>query len=108
MNGALQRKVTINNPNGLHMRPSAAFAELAARYQSNVLVITSDGRSLNGKSIWDLMTIGVAGFPGSEVLLQVEGPDAVEAIDALAVQLASIPNPDPDSAPTSVSPGGSG
>jgi phosphotransferase system HPr (HPr) family protein len=92
MNDApLQRKVTVNNPNGLHMRPIGAFVELANGYQSSVVIVTHDGRSLNGKSPWDLMTLGEAGLPGSELVLQVDGPDADAALEALAAQLAAVP-----------------
>ena len=68
MNGApLQRKVMLVNPNGLHMRPSAAFVQLAGKFQSNVTV-TYDGKSVNGKSLWDLLLL--AALPGSELLLE--------------------------------------
>jgi phosphotransferase system HPr (HPr) family protein len=95
MNGApLERVVTINNPNGLHMRPCAAFVEAANAFESAVTIVTRDGRALNGKSILDLMGVGLAGLAGSELLLRVEGPDAPEALEVLAVQLASVPNYD--------------
>jgi phosphotransferase system HPr (HPr) family protein len=90
MNGApLKRKVTINNPQGLHMRPCATFSSLAWRFQSNVTVTRGDGYSVNGKSPLDLMTL--AALPGSELVLEVEGPDAAEALEALAEQLAAVP-----------------
>jgi phosphotransferase system HPr (HPr) family protein len=84
----LQRKVVLANPNGLHLRPSAAFAELAGHYQSNVCV-SLDGRTVNGKSIWDL--ISLAAMPGSELTLEADGPDAAEALEALAELLARVP-----------------
>jgi phosphotransferase system HPr (HPr) family protein len=85
----LVRKVILANPQGLHMRPSAAFVEMAGRFQSNVTV-TLDGRSVNGKSIWDLLLL--AAMPGSELVLQVDGPDAQQALDALAALLAKVPS----------------
>jgi phosphotransferase system HPr (HPr) family protein len=84
----LQRKVVLANPNGLHLRPSAAFAELAGHYQCNVCV-SLDGRTVNGKSIWDL--ISLAAMPGSELMLEADGPDAAEALEALAELLARVP-----------------
>jgi phosphocarrier protein HPr len=84
----LQRKVVLANPNGLHLRPSAAFAELAGHYQCNVCVCL-DGRTVNGKSIWDL--ISLAAMPGSELTLEADGPDAAEALEALAELLARVP-----------------
>lgn len=89
MNGApLLRKVFIANPNGLHMRPSAAFVEMAGRFESNITV-HHDGRSVNGKSLWDLLLL--AAMPGSELTLEVDGPDASEALDALSALLAAAP-----------------
>lgn len=89
MNGtSLQRKVLLANPQGLHMRPSAAFVELAGRFQSNVTV-THDGRSVNGKSLWDLLLL--AAMPGCELTLEADGPDAPQALDALAALLATPP-----------------
>ena len=88
MGGPLHRTVSLANPNGLHMRPSAAFVELAGRFQSNVTV-HYDGKTGNGKSIWDLLMLG--GMPGCELTLEVEGADAMEALDALATLLATPP-----------------
>jgi phosphotransferase system HPr (HPr) family protein len=90
MNGVpLQRKVIITNPHGLHMRPSAAFVELAGHYQSTVNVIR-DGRSVNGKSLWDLLLL--AAEPGTELILEADGPDAGDALEALAALLAKPPD----------------
>lgn len=92
MNGAiLQRTVHLANPNGLHMRPSAAFVELAGRFASTVTV-HHDGRSVNGKSIWDLMLL--AAECGSQLTLEVDGPDAPQAIDALSALLSTPPPPE--------------
>jgi phosphotransferase system HPr (HPr) family protein len=93
MNGVPQKRwVLITNPNGLHMRPSVAFATLARNYQSNV-VVTHDGRSVDGKSPLDMMTLGAE--VGTKLLLEVDGPDAAEAIEALAAQLGSNPHAAP-------------
>jgi len=84
----LQRKVVIINPNGLHMRPSAAFAETAGRFQSCVTV-SYDGKSVNGKNLLDLMLL--AAMPGAEVILEADGPDASDALEALVAVLNIIP-----------------
>jgi phosphotransferase system HPr (HPr) family protein len=85
MSVALERNVTVANPNGLHMRPCAAFAELAMRFQSDVLV-RHNGQTANGKSIWDLLSL--AAMPGVILTLQASGPDADEALSALSHLLA--------------------
>src|SRR6516165_11482415 len=88
MNGVpLQHKVVITNPQGFHMRPMAAFAQLASRFESSVKV-SREGQSVNGKSILDLMLLAAA--QGTELTLEVAGPDGREALDAL-VKLLKTP-----------------
>jgi phosphocarrier protein len=92
----LRRTVQITNPIGFHLRPKMAFAKLAERFESSVRVIW-EGRAGDGKSMWDLMLVSAP--QGSEVTIEVSGPDAAAAIDALAAVLASPStdeNPEPD------------
>src|SRR5947209_18897988 len=87
MNGeTLQRKVTIINPQGFHMRPQTAFYQRALQFQSTV-TLCKDDRRVNGKSLWDLMLLGAE--PGAELILEVSGSDAMAALEALAEILAA-------------------
>ena len=87
MNGDnLQRKVRINNPQGFHMRPASLFAQAANQYQSTVF-LCKDNQRINGKSPLELMVLGAD--QGTELTLEVSGPDAHEAIEALARLLAA-------------------
>jgi phosphotransferase system HPr (HPr) family protein len=87
MNGEiLLRRVTILDPQGLHMRPLAAFVQRATQFQSAVTVVKDDQR-VNGKSPLELMLL--AALQGTELLLEVSGPDAHLAIDILAELLAA-------------------
>jgi phosphotransferase system HPr (HPr) family protein len=88
----LQRTVRITNPQGLHMRPSVAFAELAGRYECQVTV-HHEGRSVDGKSPWDLLLL--AAMPGTELTIEAAGPDAEEALDALIDLLSRPPEEEP-------------
>jgi phosphotransferase system HPr (HPr) family protein len=103
MNGnTLQRKVLITNPQGLHLRPVAAFVQLAGRYQCSVTV-SKDGRAVDGRSPLGLMSL--AAEPGSELIVETSGPDALDALDALAALLAAPPSengesPEPPTAET--------
>lgn len=90
----LQRTVHINNPQGLHLRPSAAFAQLAMNYQSNVTLCFGE-TVVNGKSPLELMML--AAPRGSQLVLSVDGPDADVALGALAELLEAIPEDSPDS-----------
>jgi phosphocarrier protein len=84
---SLQRKVVITNPEGLHLRPLSAFAETAGRFQSQVTV-TKDREGVDGKSPLALM--GLAAEQGTVLRIDVSGPDAPAALDALLELLANL------------------
>jgi phosphocarrier protein HPr len=84
--GPFRRVVQIVNPLGLHQRAADRFCRAAKQYASTVTVYNGDRRA-DGKSIWDL--IGLLVFPGMEVVLEVEGPDAAPAIEPLAAILGA-------------------
>jgi phosphotransferase system HPr (HPr) family protein len=83
---SLKQRVLITNPEGFHMRPVTAFAQKAAAFASNVAV-SRDGRTVNGKSPWDMMLM--LSPQGTELELEVDGPDADEALEALVALLNS-------------------
>jgi phosphocarrier protein HPr len=87
MNGEpLRRTFTVANPQGLHMRPITAFVEAANKFQSDVFLGKPGDAKINGKS--PLGLLGLAAEQGTELTLEVAGPDAAEAIDALLDVLA--------------------
>ena len=79
----VSQKITINNPQGLHMRPAGVFAKGVAKYQSDVNLIYN-GKSTNGKSLLNI--IGACIKCGSEIEIQCDGPDEEEALKA-AIEL---------------------
>jgi phosphocarrier protein HPr len=92
MNGEpIRCKVTITNPQGFHMRPMSSFVQLAGKYQSTVHVVRPDGQRIDGKSMLGLL--GLAAEQGTILTLEVSGPDAQTAIEALA-ELMARPQPD--------------
>ena len=82
----LQRRVVVTNPQGFHMRPQSLFVQRANQFASTVTVIKDQVRA-NGKSQWELMLL--AAEQGAELVLEVSGPDAAAALDALAEVLAA-------------------
>lgn len=78
----VRRKVEIDDAFGLRMRTAAAFICLAGRFQSDVWVI-HEGRRYNGKSMRDMLNM--VAERGSRLELEAEGPDAEEAVEALAL-----------------------
>jgi phosphotransferase system HPr (HPr) family protein len=73
--------VTINNPQGLHMRPAYLFAETASQFDSKIEV-AKDSIRIDGKSVLSILTLGAA--QGTEVSIEATGEDAQSAVDALA------------------------
>jgi len=71
----------IQNKLGLHLRAAAAFVKVAERFKSDVS-LERDGTRANGKSIIALVTL--AASLGTSVKIVAEGPDAADAVGALA------------------------
>ena len=75
------RLSSIVNQRGLHARASAKFVKMAAGFDAEVTV-SRDGQSIDAQSIMGLMML--AAGPGAEIELKADGPEAQEAVDALA------------------------
>jgi phosphotransferase system HPr (HPr) family protein len=87
MNGEpLRRSFTVANPQGLHMRPITAFVEAANKFKSDVFLAKNGDAKINGKS--PLGLLGLAAEQGTELIIEVDGPDADEAMSALLEILA--------------------
>ena len=76
----IKSNLTISNKLGLHARASAKLTKLAGSFQSQIF-LSRNGRRVNGKSIMGVMMLA-AGL-GSEVELEVDGPDEQAAMDGL-------------------------
>ena len=82
----LERSVQVVNRNGLHARPAAEIVKTAARFKCEI-TIRRDDMEVNGKSIMGVMMLA-AEF-GSTLLLRADGPDAQDAIEALATLIGN-------------------
>ena len=79
----VSEKVTLINPQGLHMRPAGLFASTMGKFACDVTVVTPE-KEVNGKSPMALMA---AGIPcGTEVEVKCDGADEAEAL-AAAIEL---------------------
>jgi phosphocarrier protein HPr len=85
-NGPFRRAVKVVNPLGLHHRVADRFSRSARQFTASVAVYHGEARA-DGKSVWDLMMLVV--LPETEVVVEVDGPDATAAIGILADILAS-------------------
>jgi phosphocarrier protein HPr len=73
-------EVTIPNKKGLHARASAQFVRCAGSFDAEIRV-TREGHTVGGTSIMGLMML--AAGQGHSILIEVEGPDAHAALEAL-------------------------
>jgi phosphocarrier protein len=79
------REVLVANELGLHARAAARFVQLAAGFQSRVL-LRKDGSEVDGKSILGVLTL--AATRGTTLTIVAEGEDAERAVEALAELVA--------------------
>lgn len=77
----IRRQLKIVNRLGLHMRAANVLADAASRFNSSIHVSRGAIR-VNGKSIMGLMML--AAPCGTEIVLEVSGPDELNALEDLA------------------------
>jgi phosphocarrier protein len=80
-----ERAVQIVNRNGLHARPAAEVVKTAAKFKSEITIVRDD-LEVNGKSIMGVMMLA-AEF-GATLTVRANGPDAQQAVDAIAELIA--------------------
>ena len=76
----IKSSILISNKLGLHARASAKLTKLAGSFGSEVH-LSRNGRRVNAKSIMGVMMLA-AGL-GSEVEIEIDGPDEAAAMEAL-------------------------
>jgi len=79
-----EKTIQIQSITGLHARPAAVFVKLAAKFESDI-VLVKDGIAVNGKSILGVMSL--AAEKGSRITIRAEGADELEALARLAALL---------------------
>jgi len=82
----IERQATIVNQEGLHARPAARIVRLASSFTA-AIELSKDGLDVNGKSIMGVMML--AAECGSEITIRADGPDAEQAVQALAELVSS-------------------
>jgi len=81
----ISENLTIINKLGLHARAASKLVSKANEFESDVL-IDKQGNRVNAKSIMSVMML--AASKGTEIILEVDGNDEKECMDAI-VQLIS-------------------
>jgi phosphotransferase system HPr (HPr) family protein len=76
----LRRQLEIKNELGLHARAATLWVQTARQFDAD-LVVSKDGKDVNGKSIIELMMLAAA--CGSRIEAIASGPDAAALLDAI-------------------------
>lgn len=75
------RSVQIDWGEGVEMKSIAMLIQKASAF-SSMIHIMKDGRKANAKSLLGMMSLGIE--DGSDIEILAEGPDADEAVEAIA------------------------
>jgi phosphocarrier protein HPr len=75
--------ILVTHPVGLHARPAAEFVKAAGKFSCNITVsnLTTAGKTVNAKSILNVLTLGVQ--QGHTIRIETDGEKEVEAMTAL-------------------------
>lgn len=82
----IKTSTTISNKLGLHARASAKLTKLAGTFPCDVWMSRGE-RRVNAKSIMGVMMLAAA--RGSTLVVEAEGPDETDAVEALRALVAS-------------------
>lgn len=74
------KKIKIANPTGLHMRPAGIFCNKAVEFDCHV-TFQYENNTFNAKSV--LSVLGACVRSGDDILLQCDGKDEKEAMEAM-------------------------
>jgi|LGOV01.1.fsa_nt_gb phosphocarrier protein len=77
----IKESMTLINETGLHARPANLFVTTAQKFKSTI-VIEKDATKINGKSMIELLTLGLT--KGTSIVISVDGEDEKEAIQELS------------------------
>ena len=83
----ITKKVIIKNPTGLHLRPAGNLCKVAMNYKSHITFMYGEN-SANAKSV--LSVLGACIKCGDELEFKCEGPDEVEAMNALVDAIENV------------------
>jgi phosphocarrier protein len=83
---SVTRELAITNQRGLHARASAKFVKCAEGFNADITV-SKDGQTVPATSIMGLMML--AASMGTSIVVEASGPEAEQAMAALAALVAA-------------------
>jgi phosphotransferase system HPr (HPr) family protein len=82
----VSRMLSVNNPQGIHARPAHLIVRRLQPFQAKVEFVKENQR-VDGRSILELLTL--AAEQGTQLVIEANGPDARQALDAVAELFAA-------------------
>jgi phosphocarrier protein HPr len=82
------RTVCVTDQHGLHLRPCSVIVRTVSRYRAMVTVYKGS-QAVDAGSMFELLSL--AATHGTELVLSASGPDAWEALEAVAGLFAGEP-----------------
>lgn len=83
----VKEKVLVKNPIGVHLRPAGDIAEAAIKYKKCEVYLASGGRTVNGKSLLSILSLGIKQNTEFEIIC--DGEDEEAAMKSIMAALGS-------------------
>jgi len=77
-----EKTFTLTNASGMHARPAAVFVQTVQKYPGTEVFVKKGEREVNARSLLSILGLGAA--KGDTLTIRSEGPQADEALAALA------------------------
>ena len=77
----INKKIIVDSPFGIHLRPAGSVSENASRYDSKITFEYKEGKTANAKSMLSILAAGIK--CGDEINIICEGPDESEALETV-------------------------
>ena len=77
----VQKEVVVKSVTGLHARPGSDLVALALGYKSDIKLIKEDGKNVNAKEIFEILSSNIN--CGDKLMVQVTGEDEIIALEAV-------------------------
>ena len=84
-----RKEVVVSNVSKEHDNPIAELVQVACRYDSEI-ILESNNRRINAKSIMGMMTLGLTS--GEDIMVSASGEDEQEAIENIEKYLSGKAN----------------
>ena len=72
----VKEKVLVKNPIGVHLRPAGDIAEAAIKYKKCEVYLASGGRTVNGKRLLSILSLGIKQNTEFEIICDGEDEEA--------------------------------